>query len=355
MGATARTIMNATISNASQLEKALKGLQVSTSNPQSSSDTLTDPYIKQEDKSDNEQNVESYLPTSANAQSSSKSRTSSVQYSTSQLLYNLAGLTTTTNHKLDAMTDSVIRLQGLVETFIVEQKRQTELLGVIARNTSQGYVSPSTPVGPGKVNKVKDYGFNNPIDVAAELIIKICREVDIQARSRGIRYRSSRELSRQLMNKAISVACSSEFRSTKVSSKPVKLPENKHSATLYIASRIGAVNDINPVLTAQAIRELFDDPECRIFMSAVEEIVDRLSIIRIILPYYEADIISAISYPYFDQEGRAICDWSKISSRSETPDESAVMSLQSKDRERLGIMLAKEVPIRAALSAVTKK
>lgn len=351
--------MDRTISNAADLQRALQSLNTNSNSPN----------IKDEERYTNQNstiqaqqnfNTQHHEEDTPSKLSSSKARTTSIQYSTTQLLHNLGGLQTDNNRKIDLVNDSIIRMNRCLEAVLAEQQKQTELLATIARNTAYSMSASLTPTNTGSSSKfsklaVKDYGFNNPQDVVSELLIKVLKEVEIQVKNRGIKYRSSRTLTRSIMNQAVKIACVAEFKSPNVANKPIKLPENKDNATIYVASRIGTTDNVNPILTAQAIRELFDDPECRTFMSGVEEIVERLTIIKVVLPYYEADMISSITYPYFDREGEVICDWSKLSSRSETEDESIVISLPAREREKVAKMIAKGLPLKTVLRAVTKQ
>ena len=132
------------------------------------------------------------------------------------------------------------------------------------------------------------------------------------------------------------------------------LPDNKSHSTLKVASKLGSIDGTNPVLTPEAFRELFDDTDCRIFTTLVEKVIERLVILRILLPYYEADILTAISYPYFNKSGEVMCDWNRLVPRSETAHEAAVASATLENRNKIATMLAKGVSQKAVIRAVLK-
>lgn len=333
-----------TIQNSNQLQEALKKLKVQ---EQESPHTELETTLNYPSQSDTDYGLDT-------KPSNSKTRTSTTQYSTSALLHNLAGLQTTNNTKVDNLTDAINRLTKVVEAVYNQQMKQTELLAAIVRNTAEG---PRTPVySSSKSSKlsVKDYGFTNPYDVAAELLIKILKQVEIKVKDQGIKYRSSKTLTKQMASAVIKIACNSEFKSNGLVNRAIKLPDNKEPATMLIASRIGSTDSSNPILTAHAIRELFDDSECRTFMVAFEEVMERLKTLKVLLPFYEGDMINALTYPYFDKEGNVMCTWSKLAPRSETDDENTIMGLKAKEREQLGQLVAKGVSLRAALKAVVK-
>lgn len=172
--------------------------------------------------------------------------------------------------------------------------------------------------------------------------------------ARGNRYRSTRVMNESMMNKAVKIACEAEFKTSEGIKQPIKIPDNKNPMTLHVASRVGTVDGMSPILNAETLRDLFNNTECRAFMSIVQDIMERLRIIGVVIPFYEADMIKAISFPYFDADGKVICDWTKIVQRNETNDEAIVMTASITKRETIGKMIAKGVPLKSVLKAVMK-
>lgn len=340
--------MDQTIRNTSELQKALLNLNNTTA------EQLDDSTIQYLDSGSQGQVDPQYT-----SQSSSKDRTSSSQYSSNKLLYNIGGLQTTTNSKLDLLTDAVLRMNQTLQNINSEQKKQTELLSVIARNTVPNQITTPTASRQSTGTKtngltVQQYGFTNARGIVSELITKLLKQVEIQMSARGHRYRSTRVMEETMMNKAVKIACDAEFKTSAGPKKPIKMPDNKNSMTLHVASRIGTVDGISPILNAETLRDLFDNTECRAFMSIVQDIMERLTIIGIVLPFYEADMIRAISFPYFDADGKVICDWNRVVQRNETVEEAAVMTTTITNREKIGTMIAKGVPLKSVLRAVIK-
>lgn len=343
--------MDHTIRNVSELEQALANLSHEPVNNVTTTDRLPasnifnaqqQPDIRRED-----------------AKSTTASRTSSNQYSSNTLLYNLSGLQTTTNNKLDSIADGILRMQQTMQNIYEQQVKQTELLATIARNTT---LSTSNVTSPNRESlglktsnlTVKSFGFTNAQSIVSELIIKLLKRVEIQIHSRGRRYRSTRVMEPNMISKAVKVACDNGFKELDGTKSSIKMPDNKNEMTLRVASKIGAVDGLNPVLDANALRELFNDPECRSFMSIVQDIMERIKIVRIMIPFYEADMVNAISFPYFDSEGQVICDWNKIIQRSETPEEAAVITTSITNREKIGSLIARGIGVKAAIRAVIK-
>ena len=340
--------MDNTIRNVSELQEALASLTTSSTKEPDTEISSSTENIRQDS-----------IDLQYIHKPSSKSRLDSSQYSTNQLLYNIAGLQTGSNNKLDLLTDAVLRMHNTLQNINNEQIKQTELLATIARNTISNQVSNPVSIQQKNNNKgngltVQQYGFKDVDSIISELIIKLLKQVEIQIIAKGRRYRSTRVLEQNMMVNAIKVARKAEFKDSYGFKKPIKKPDNKNPMIVHLASRIGSVNDISPVLNPETLRELFEDPECSPLMSIIEDIMERLRIIRIMLPYYEADMINAISFPYFDKEGQVICDWNKIVPRHETEEEAQVMNTSIKNRERIGTMIAKGVQLRTILRAVIK-
>lgn len=340
--------MDQTIRNTSELQKALLNLNNTTT------DQANDPELHYLNDESQEQTDSQYT-----SQSSSKDRTNSSQYSSNKLLYNLGGLQTSSNSKLDSLTDAVLRMHQTLQNINSEQRKQTELLSIIARNTVPNQVQTPTisrqsTGSKGSSLTVQQYGFTNSRGIVSELITKLLKQVEIQMSAKGHRYRSTRVMEETMMNKAVKIACDAEFKTPDGPKKPIKMPDNKNSMTLHVASRVGTVDGISPILNAETLRDLFDNTECRAFMSIVQDIMERLTIIGIVLPFYEADMIRAISFPYFDADGKVICDWNKIVQRNESYEEAAVMTTSITNREKIGTMIARGIPLKSVLRAVIK-
>lgn len=280
--------------------------------------------------------------------------------STSGLLYGLSGLQTTTNTKLDVLTNAIFSLTKSIDRLYSEQLKQTELLTMIARNTSMAHNYSVTPPSNTPMNsksntfKVKDFGFTNNIDIMSDLILKLIRQVEIQISNRNKQYKSTRDLNIKVMKQVIKAAVNNNFKINDEIESHLDLPDNKTQSTLKVASKLGSIDGTSPVLTPEAFRELFDDVDCRVFTALVEKIIERLCILRILLPYYEADILAAISYPYFNKSGEVMCDWNKLRPRSETALEAAVASTTLENRNKIASMLAKGISEKAVIRSVLK-
>lgn len=274
----------------------------------------------------------------------SKDRTSTYQFSTNQLLVNLAGLQTTTNTKLDLLTDSIIRLNKTMESVVDEQKKHTELLARIMSNTAEPRIVQENTSSTSKTNKqttrkCQDYGFTNNIQVVSEFIMVILKQAEIQIKSRGKGYRSSRTIERVMLDKAINVLTEADYKTRGMTETRIKVPETKSDPCIYLASKVGSTDSVKPILTPHAIIQLFNDPNCRAMTSAIEDIISRISVVRWMIPYYEADILDSLMYPYFDENGYVICDWSKINPRPESPLEARIFEAGVTKRVKLGKMV----------------
>lgn len=277
--------------------------------------------------------------------------------STGVLLHNLAGLTNITHNKLDILIDSSMRLQQAMQNILAEQSRQTELLGIIARNTANS--SPSTPTMSKQIvdngMNIKQLGFNDTKHLITDLILKVIKEAEKKIIERGKQYRSSRALKDNMMNAAVRIACKEDFKIDGEVRSVIKLPESKSPMVLKLARRLGSIDGIAPVLNPTTLKELFEDTDVRALMSIVQDIMERLSIIKIIIPFYEGDIIKSIYYPYFDKDGELLCHWDKIVPRQETPEEALVMNATATIREKIAKMLAKGASMKATLRVCIKE
>lgn len=284
----------------------------------------------------------------------SKERTGTHQYSSNQLLINIAGLQTTTNTKLDLLTDSVLRLNKTMEGIVDEQRKHTELLARIMSNTAEPRMvqeNSGTPTGKSNkqmVHKCKDYGFTNNIQVISEFIMGILKQAEIQIKSRGKGYRSSRTIERVMLDRAIKVLSEVDYNVGSERKSKIDIPETKSAPCVYLASRVGSIDSVKPVLNPHAITQLLNDPNCRTMTSAVEEIISRLKVIKWMIPYYEGDIVESLIYPYFDENGHIICDWSKINPRSETQLEAKILMTKTDNKEVLGRLVVKGVKFESA-------
>lgn len=334
--------MDRTISTNEQLHEALRGLNMS-------------PTL--EVKSEYEQRSPDVHDTEPHVHSLPKGSTA--LYSSGNMLRNLSGLQTDGNNKLDALNDNLVRTQNMLGDIFKALNKQTELLATIARNTADtgsmggnGCSTPSRTLFKGSQMTVKDYGFTNPKEVAAELLVSVIRLVEVAVRSRGIKYMSTSDLTRQAATSIIGAVCGREFSRLEGNHGIIKLPENKSSATLRVASRIGTVNGITPTLTADSLRELMHDSECRTFMSAFEQIVERIRYVRVVLPFYEADMLNAMNYPYFDKEGSVICDWSRLSVRNQTATEIVASKFKVREKETVIALMARGASESIAVNTV---
>lgn len=291
---------------------------------------------------------------------SSKDRTSTYQFSTNQLLVNLAGLQTTTNTKLDLLTDSVMRLNKTMETAVEEQRKHTELLARIMSNTAELRIVHESPTPSSKANrqttrKCQDYGFTNGIQVVSEFIMIILKQAEIQIKSRGKGYRSSRTMERVMLDKAVKILSETDYKVGGKAESKINIPETKSDPCVYLASKIGSTDSVKPVLTPHAIIQLLNDPNCRTMVSAIDDIITRIRVIKWMIPYYEADILDSLMYPYFDENGHVICDWSKINPRSENSIEAKIFDAKVAKRENLGKMVIGGVSFDRAFKIVLER
>ena len=301
--------------------------------------------------------TQNYITNDTNPNSptvNSRERTGTYQYSSNQLLLNIAGLQTAANTKLDLLTDSILRLNKTMEGVVNEQRKQTEILTRIMSNTSEPRVVQENVSTPGRaskqmIHKCKDYGFTSNIQVISEFIMGILKQAEIQIKSRGKGYRSSRTIERTMLDKAIKVLSEVDYNVNSERKAKIDIPETKSEPCVYLASRVGSTDSIKPVLNPYSIIQLFNDPNCRTMTSAVEEIISRLKVIRWMIPYYEADIVESLIYPYFDENGNVICDWSKINPRSESPLEAKIFTAKVDKREILGRLVIKGINFETAL------
>ena len=188
----------------------------------------------------------------------------------------------------------------------------------------------------------------------AELLLKLIKQVELQVSSRNKQYKSTRDLNLKTMKQVVKTAVNNNFKINGEFEPSLNLPDNRAQSTLKVASKLGNIDGTNPVLTPEAFRELFDDIDCRVFTTHVEKIIERMQVLRVLLPYYEADILSAISYPYFNKSGEVMCDWNRLVPRSETQYEAAVATATLENRNKIGTMLANGVSEKAAIRAVLK-
>ena len=343
--------MDHRLRNVSELEKALQELSTNQQTEDLEELTNSNYSIDRGEKSD---------PVYNKVKSSSKHRTGTGQYGSNQLLYNMSGLQTTTNSKIDILIDTQLRTQQILQSIHTEQVRQTDLLAIIARNTASNNSSKSessrqlTSIQK-KEDSIVNYGFTNTQSLVAELIARLLKQVEIQVIARDHGYRTTRVLELKMVKNAVEIACKSEFKDPEGLRGPIKMPDNKNTAAVKLAEKIGAIDDLIPILDANALRELFNSIELRPLMSIIQDIIERICIIRIILPFYEADMINAITYPYFDTEGQIICNWARLTKRNETTDEAVVMNTTITNRKKIGTLLAKGLSIKTVLRAVIKE
>lgn len=95
-----------------------------------------------------------------------------------------------------------------------------------------------------------------------------------------------------------------------------------------------------------------DDPDCRTKATLLGDVVSRLCRIRWILPYYEANILANLEFPYIDQEMQVLCIWSALRDRPETPEERRVIEAQVSKRKKIAELLASGSSIKSAINAV---
>lgn len=292
--------------------------------------------------------------------SSSKDRTSTYQLSSNQLLVNSCGLQTTTNTKLDILTDSVLRLNKTMESIAEEQRKHTELLVRIMQNTAEPIKAtsesglPSNRSTTQSTRKCKDYGFSNVTNVLSEFILQILKQTEIQIKSHNRGYRSSRTMERTMLDKAIKVLSENDYSVGGVKKPKLDLPKTNSESCIYLASKIGSTDSVKPIITPHYMIQLFNDPSCRTMMSTIEEIMSRLKVIRWMIPYYEADMVNALTYPYFDHDGKVICNWRDLNPRSETEVEAKIITAKIERKEMLGKLVIAGIKFDKAMSTALR-
>lgn len=341
--------MDFTISNVSDLQRALQS-SIPKQEP-----TNQQPDI---DTTSSEDHSKHALP----IRLTSKDRMKTDQLSSAKQLYNLAGLQTTTNTKLDTLTDSINHLINTIQIANKETARQTELLETIARNTAlSGYHTPTVAEksnrGISSTSSVKDFGFNNGVSVISELIFRLLKQAEMKIESNGRRYRSTRVLKSNMIHNAVDITCKAQFRKTSdiedVSN--IVIPTNKDETMIQLATKLGSIDGMTPVLSDVALRELFTNSQFRVISTIFQSIMERLKVIRIVLPFYEADIINSLIFPYFNKEGELMCDWNKLQPRSETTEEAVIATTAITVRNNIGRMLARGVSVKSAINACIKE
>lgn len=344
--------MDNSIRNVSELTEALNKMIKIEDQPTSIQSNQEDHLPQESMQKDNQQQKDRPLM---------KGKNTVQNGSTAGLLLNLAGINSTTNNKLDSLLDAITRLDATMKESIAKQDKQLDLLATIARNTvhrqneSSNDKSSSSSSSKFNSNTIKDYGFTTTIDVLSELLMKFIQVVELQVNDKGKRYRSSRDLTIGIMTQAVKVACKSSFRINRQTHPPLQTPDTKNIAAVYIASRIGSVNGISPVITARSFKDLFEDAQCRTFIILMDEVIKRLSLVHFLIPYYEGDIIRSIEYPYFDKDNQVICSWNMIKERSETLEESTIISAPTTKRQKIGEFVAMGIPIKNAIDTVLKE
>jgi hypothetical protein len=358
--------MDFTIKNVSQLQQGLSKMKrpSEASLPNTPrSNTPTTPYLP-----DNHDHyvpdegipIDEYTTPAINHRpQSSAIRTGASQMSSSALLHNLGGLQTSTNKKLEILTDAVTRLHLSIEKMSRQQMKHEELLAAIVRNTANMKISiaeAQTPATNSKGTKVKggsikDYDFSTAKQLFAEFLIKLLDLIKVQVTSKGKQYTSMRDMDLKVASQIVSWCMDNEFRINGELSPKLDANSQKHPSLVKIASNIGTIEGTRPILTPESFRELLDDVECNYFMSCFQNILERARIIRLLVPFYEADIICSIQYPFFNKTGDVICDWHKIIPRNESPDESRAANGTTTERKKLAGFLAKGMSVRGALGA----
>lgn len=291
---------------------------------------------------------------------SSKDRTSTYQSSSNQLLYNMCGLQTNTNTKLDILTDSILRLNKTAESMVEEQRKQTDILIRIMQNTAQPIRVPTEGGSSNakqsmvSTRKCSDFGFTNVTNVLSEFILHILKQTEIQLKSHNKGYRSSRTMERVLLDNAIKVLANTDYKVGGDKRPKLDLPKTNSDSCVYLASKIGSTDKVKPIILPQNITQLFNDPACRTMIATVEEIMVRLKAIRWMIPYYEADMVNALNYPYFDDDGKVICNWGDLVPRSETNTEARIITAKTKTRETLGRLVITGIAFDKALTMTLK-
>lgn len=281
--------------------------------------------------------------------------------STNQMLENLTAATVDGNRKLDMVTHGITELCRQMEMLNSSIGRQNEFLAMIARNTSTGstHTRDVTRVSlqrPGVAKRdftVKDCGFNSPMDVASALLTHIFELATSKVKSAGIDYRSPRKMQRTTLCSIMRRVAAATVKNGDEVMGAVELPENKDDATLQVAERLGSLRGFVQTVNAASIATMIDDTQLRAFMNAFYTIVEKLRCVSWVLPYYESDLIRAMSWPFFNAEGELMYNYAMMVARKETDQEKAIFELGTKKKERLIEMVTSGVPLHIALRAVS--
>jgi hypothetical protein len=167
--------------------------------------------------------------------------------------------------------------------------------------------------------------------------------------------RSSRTIDRKMLDKAVKVLSSVDYKADGVTKPKINIPATSSESCVYLASKIGSTDRVKPIITPEYMVQLFNDPNCRTMMATVEEVMSRLKAIRWMIPYYEADIVNALIHPYFDDDGKVLCNWGYVNPRSETDTEAKIMTMKIESRERLGKMVIQGIKFDKALSMILRE
>lgn len=360
--------MDFTVKNVSKLEEALSRSKMQKPSESSlpntpRSDTPTTPYFPDNHSHhtpDEGTPVDEYVtPVMNHRPQGSAIRTSASQMSSSALLHNLGGLQTSTNKKLEILTDAVVRLHTTIEKMNRQQMKHEELLAAIVRNTANMKITMAeaqTPTTGTKGSKakggsIKDYDFSTAKQLFAEFLIKLLDLIKVQVTSKGKQYTSMRDMDLKVASQIVSWCMDNEFKISGELHQKLDANSQKHPSLVKVASNIGTIDGTKPILTPESFRELLDDVECNYFISCFQKILERARIIRLLVPFYEADIICSIEYPFFNKTGDVICDWHKIIPRNETPDETRAANGTTTERKKLAGFMARGMSVRAALGA----
>lgn len=246
-----------------------------------------------------------------------------------------------------------------MDTVVQNQERQLVLLAAISRHTltsvSGGHSEtsargPQTPTS--QYMAIKDFGYSTTAELLSDMVAKLISMVEVQVSARNKRYRSSRDMTQSILQTAIGIACKATFRVRGEILPALVIPAAKSMSALTIAKRIGTTNGVRPALNALAFRQIMDDPECRTMTTLLGDVISRLCIIRWMIPYYEADILTSLEFPYIDNEAQILCKWSALQDRPETPEERKVIEAQVTKRKRIGELVANGSSVKSAINAV---
>lgn len=295
---------------------------------------------------------------------------------TQGLLTNLAELQTASDDKLSILIDGIIRVQSLLqesiswsraqhETLVYQievQKeqhaKQMEMLSSISRasasvNTKSNTVSISYTGKTENLGKIKDYGFIDVASIMADLLSRIVAVLERYVSHRGMRYVSTKSLTVDDIKKCIKIVTSNDYKENGIKYEAPALPGAKDPVVLLMASKLGTnIPGADKKLHAAALRQILLDDNTRTFISSFEIVIKRVKIVRVLLPHYEADIINAMMFPFFNEDGEAICAWDQLSKRNPTPQEEAVMKLKAKRKEDVGKMLLAGVSLNNCIKSI---